>query len=143
MHKKSLIAVFAFWICLSASLVSASEISAGLKDDLSAFFGVAKDRISIECPQQSYRLENEQGGKILNICLNKADNQNRCEIIVHDLSRAPSKNSIGFQMNYADITPWKRWLSVLQIHSYPDPGEAWRCDRKPCSANRKVGSCLA
>lgn len=127
MHKKSLIAVFVTCILLCVSPVSASEISAGLRNDLSAFFGVSPERISVECPQQSYRLEEEQGGKILNICLNKADNQNRCEIAIHDLPRSPAKTSIEFQVNYADETSFKRWQSLMQIHSFPDEGEEWRC----------------
>jgi hypothetical protein len=109
-----------FFIFASAHAAEPSDIN----ERLAAFFKVSPDRIRVECPQNSYELT---GADELKICLNKADRQRRCEITVSNLARAPAENKISFELNFSDPKPRKEWESVMQIHSFPDKGEAWRC----------------
>lgn len=93
---------------------------------LAKFFGVEKERIFVECPQQSFSLE-DKIEPVLNICLKKLDKQKRCEIAVHNLKRVPAAHNISYEISVKDPQPRREWQSFMQIHSFPDKGEAWRC----------------
>lgn len=127
MNTMKLMILLLLFSCFGAATVHADDNYANMKKELSEFFKVSADRINIECPQKSYELTGQQSDQILNICLHKADNQKRCEITISGIDRAPVKHHISYELNFSDPNPRKRWESIMQIHSFPDKGEAWRC----------------
>ncbi len=98
------------------------------KRAIAKFLGVPEEFVSIECPQQSFKLNGTGRDATLSICLNKADNQKRCEIAVGYLKKPPYSNHISFEAKVAHNTDKiKEWMIALQIHAFPDKGESWRC----------------
>ena len=127
MNTQKFIAFLSFSLLFVSNPVWAGQDEA-MKGRLAEFFNVSPDQIYIECDQNTYQLGEEGGMPVLNVCLNKVDQKKRrCEITVHGLKRSPSVNKISYDINIADTTPHKEWESVMQIHSFPDKGEAWRC----------------
>ncbi|PZP55833.1 MAG: hypothetical protein DI586_05575 [Micavibrio aeruginosavorus] len=102
-----------------------------VKAKLARFFGVDADRIWLECSQDSFSLDEEDGQSVLNVCLREKDRKQRCEISVHRLSLAPVVNHISFEFKHIDATRRSRWETLMQIHSFPDKGEKWRCPVAP------------
>lgn len=122
---------------LSVLMISGAAMIAGnaqaadpevLKGQLATFLGLDKSRVLIECPQQSFSIQQQSGKPVLRICLNQKDNEKRCEIVVNKMQVKTVYNHITFDAKVnAPLTINKQWFGVMQIHSYPDEGEAWRC----------------
>ena len=121
------------------SMTSQASAAAPKKAELAEFFGVSESRVTLECPQKTYSIEKVKKKKkkkkdkyvnkdVLTICLNKKDRQRRCEIAVHGIDVHPAKHNIRFQLRVGkDFKAGNEWQSLMQLHSFPDKGEAWRC----------------
>lgn len=93
-----------------------------LKQSIARFLHIDENRLFLECPQHTLSIDDST----LQICLNKEDNQKRCEIAIHDL-RPEEQIAFDFQLD-PSLQPSDRWFSVMQIHSFPDSKEEhWRC----------------
>lgn len=56
------------------------------------------------------------------------NNGKRCEIAIHDLLKRETPFSLRFEFRVNSKYEKERyWHSMLQIHSFPDKNEAWRC----------------
>ncbi len=121
---------FCYLLCFVAFL-SPVTVTAGTQtkhEKLSTFFGMQSDIIQVECPQSSFDVNTTKTPHELSICLNKAAQEVRCEITVKPFHKAPYSGALSFEMKLSHNTPHpERWLSLFQIHSFPDPSEHWRC----------------
>ncbi len=125
MNYKNLFLILILFSLLPCQKSFAAEDA--IKTKMADFFNVSPERIYIECPQNSYRFSEEEGQETLNFCLHKLDQNKRCEVSISNLGRSPEINRISYDIKVADVTPRKLWQSVMQIHSFPDEGEKWRC----------------
>ncbi len=125
MNHKNLLQILGMFLLLFSSATFAGDNLA--EREIAEFFDVSADRVHIECPQRSYNFTTEDNQTILNFCLDKVDQNKRCEVSIAGLDRSPDINEISYDLKIADITPRNLWQSVMQIHSFPDEGEKWRC----------------
>lgn len=96
--------------------------------ELSEFFGVSEEMLSIECPQKTFYLNGKGKEAELSICLNKGDNKKRCEITIRALKTVPETNHVSFSAKISsNINNPRNWTSIMQIHAFPDWRESWRC----------------
>ena len=97
-------------------------------DALAAFFGVPRSAIQIECPQHSFTLTHHSKNPELSLCLHKAEQKKRCEIVIKTLKKAPYINHIAFEAKTShNINHPTEWVGLMQIHAFPDKNENWRC----------------
>lgn len=109
-------------------VTAASANPAPSKKELGAFFNVKPDRLFIECASKDFQLTDATDGPVLSMCLSKNDKKRRCEIAVHDISRTPAPFNVNFDVMSDSLnTASTEEFSIMQLHSYPDKGESWRC----------------
>lgn len=127
---------FAIGMGLLASLINQNVLASPSPDqdlkaaqiqEISEFLGVPATDVKIECPQNTLKIEGDGADKHLNICLNYRDNQKRCEVTLTGLDPAPAQYDISVDIKEAVASPSDRWHTVMQMHSFPDDGEKWRC----------------
>lgn len=107
-----------------------SAFSGEAETQMAAALGVPVDGIFIECPQNTYSIKRDEKGQKateLKICLSPDDVGKRCEVTVMPLRASPATYKISLEMNVLAESPASFWYSVMQIHSFPDQGESWRC----------------
>jgi hypothetical protein len=114
-------------VFLSLLFLAAPAWAGEREAEFARFFGVDEKRIFVECRDESFEFRREAGASVLNMCLRPGKHGTRCEVAIHDLPRAPRENIVSFDVRQSDDVPRKRWHSVMQIHSFPDKGEIWRC----------------
>lgn len=127
---------FIIGVGLLASIISQSAIASPPVDpdqkaaqiqEIAEFLGVPAKNVNIECPQNTFKIEGQGDDKNLNICLRYQDNQKRCEVTVTGLDPAPAQYNISVDIRETIRSPSDRWHTIMQIHSFPDSGEKWRC----------------
>lgn len=124
--------IFVFcWLSGGVAVAAPSE------QQIADFIGGTRDQIHIECPQKSYDIKSDGEGGFLNICLNYKDAQKRCEISISGFDNIPAQYDVSFELKEAKNSPSERWHTVMQIHSFPDKTEKWRCP--PLSVEVKNG----
>lgn len=123
--------IFIFILMVYMSIGSSPSFagqSVGVDERLLAkFFGVPVGGIYIECPQKSFEIRKTKENQELRMCLSPWDHENRCEVSIVSLPKFPIKTRISMQVKPSRETPSDRWHSILQIQTFPDKGEAWRC----------------
>lgn len=91
-----------------------------------------------ECAQGTF---GETGAEpILWFSLSYGDRaRRRCELAIHNWLKRDGAFDISFEFRVIGDARDEEWLSIFQIHSFPDSGESWRC---PIMALEIVGSNL-
>ncbi len=95
--------------------------------EIADFLGVNIKYLSIECPQDTYGLKGEGSDRSLTFCLSHKDTEKRCELALSGLDTPPAMYQVSFEVKEEKTSPSNRWHSIMQIHSFPDFGEKWRC----------------
>lgn len=123
--------IFLFALCLNSVLYipnSLASTNAADIQNLARFFGILASQIQIECPQQSFQVIDAPHSAELSVCLHKASNQKRCEIVIKPFQKRPFVAQISYDMKIShNVNKADRWMSIFQIHSPPDTSENWRC----------------
>lgn len=115
-------------IFLSPSNTLAAENSDVLAEKIANLLNIPRHSVFLECPSKEIDFLVLHGQKTIRMCLRKTDKKNRCEFSIHNLNIAPEKQKISFEALIENNAPHpKNWLSLMQIHSFPDQGEKWRC----------------
>ncbi len=114
-----------FMLITGAATALANAEQAFIQETLAPALSVDALRVQLECPQATYRQVPGEAIPTIEFCLNRKDKQKRCEFTVGAL--APEVGiSFDFQVVPGTIKS-DAWYSIMQIHSFPDSGEAWRC----------------
>lgn len=91
------------------------------------FLDIDVRRISMECPQNSFGIKGDGLDKSLYFCLSPSDANKRCELTISGLDAPPAHYQITFDVKQDAASVTDKWHSIMQIHSFPDFGEKWRC----------------
>jgi hypothetical protein len=141
-HMKKVIflnCLFLFIFCIIIEEGNAGDYSS--KNDkvkeIAGFLNVDSNRLSTECPQDSYGIEGIGSDKRLFFCLSSRDAKKRCEIAISSLDLPPARYQIQFEVKQDDPYITNFWHSIMQIHSFPDFGEKWRCPPLSIEINKK------
>lgn len=117
-----------FLLCLLPYNAAASEVSKALTKEIADFLNLPVQRVFLECFSHEIDFPVLDGQKTMRICLRKSDKQKRCEISIKDLKTTPALQKISFEaMIENSASKPEKWFSLMQIHSFPDKGESWRC----------------
>lgn len=98
------------------------------------------DGLSIvnECPQATFGEEGAEPN--LWFSLKYEDRaRRRCELAIHHWLERDKTFDLSFEFKVTGDANDAQWLSIFQIHSFPDADESWRC---PIMALEAVGSNL-
>lgn len=115
---------------LSATITSTARDNAISDSDLRPFFtGFDEWALRVDCPEKTYEV-GQTSAEGIRLCLPFSNaKQARCEIYAINGTDIRDKNyKISYEI--ALDKDWKfvdDWIIISQIHSRPDPGEAWRC----------------
>jgi Polysaccharide lyase len=101
------------------------------------FLDVDANRISSECPQDSFGIKGSGSDERLYFCLGSRDTQKRCEIAISGLDSPPARYQISFDVRKDSSSVSDHWYSIMQIHSFPDFGEKWRCPPLSVEINKQ------
>ncbi len=124
MKKPYVLAIICFLFLAEGGAVFAAPSD---QRTIADYLGINPDLVFIECNHKTYSITEDY---TLKICLNKEDQEKRCEISIKTFSKPPAINDISFSFRLSgDALEEKYHYSLLQIHSFPDQklGEKWRC----------------
>jgi len=122
------IVLMLFTLSLAPHEALAIENSKNLTEKIAIFLKIPIHRIFLECSSKEIDFPVLDGQKTMRMCLRKTDRKKRCEISIHNLTIAPEPQKISFEALIENSAPApKKWFSIMQIHSFPDKGEKWRC----------------
>jgi hypothetical protein len=122
-----------FWILCAFLLIASASVEAAdtgrqpSRMEIADFLGVSTWEVGVECPQKTFFMKGDGKEAEMTFCLNPEDKENRCEIAIDTLQSSPSETQISFDIKTTYEIPEARWHSIMQIHEFPDKGEAWRC----------------
>lgn len=130
----------ALWLFFSCWPLSAEEqlLSA---EQLAAVMNLpANASLYLECQQQQLALI-DQPIPVIRATMRYQDKaQRRCEFAIHHGLQKQQAFSFSFQIKLTNVEPNDPyWHSYLQIHSFPDEGEQWRC---PIAALESINGSL-
>lgn len=91
-----------------------------------------------ECPQATFGESGDAPDLWFDLNYEDRDRR-RCEVAVHQWLQRDTTFDISFDFRLTGDAVDAQWLSIFQIHSFPDANEEWRC---PIMALEAVGNQL-